>query len=142
MTKKQIPIAKSAVAYGETVYWITIFSAIFVVVGTVHSFTSTSQDLSPSYLLSSVLDGNSVKLIWMNSSLQAMPGNHWYLEHLNSGEGLTTMGIAAGVFSIIPGTAVCAFFFWQSHNRLFAVLAVFACAVTIISMMGWISIPI
>ena len=142
MKRKNVPVPGSAVAYGETVYWITIISAFLVLVGTVQSFIDTPQILSPSYMINSVLDGNSVQNIWMNSAFQAMPENHWYLFSIGSGEGLTTLGIATGVFSVIPATAIATFFFWRSNNRIFSMLSFFACVITFISMAGWISMPI
>ena len=142
MRKRDLPISAAAVAYGETVYWLTIIAAFIVILGTLLSFVSMNQILTPSYLLTAVLEGNTVNEIWINSPLQAVPQKHWYLSSLGSGEGLMTLGIATGVFSIIPATAIATLCFWHSRNRLFAALAGLACAITVISMVGWISIPI
>lgn len=142
MKKRNLPIPTSALAYGETIYWITVLSSFLVIIGIVRSFTDATQLFSPTYMLTAVLEGDPVREIWMNSALQAMPKSHWYFSSLESGEGLMVLGIATGVFSIIPATAIAALLFWRSNNRIFAILAALASLITIVSMVGWISMPI
>ncbi len=135
-----IPI--SGVVYGDIIYWGSIIASIMVIVGTVETFIADHNTISPSYLLSAVLEGKSVSTIWKGTQFGGLPNGHWYLGILPSGEGVTTLGIAFGVFVVIPAIFVSAFFLWRSHNGFFAVLALAAGAITITSMMGVIPLPL
>jgi len=135
-----IPI--SGVVYGDIIYWATIVSAIIVLVGTVETFVTDKNTIPPAYLLGSVLDGKSVAEIWKGSTFGAIPHGHWYLGILPSGEGVTTAGLAMGVFGVIPAIFVSAYFLWRSHNGFFAFLAVVSGVITITSMMGVIPLPL
>lgn len=135
-----IPIA--GVVYGDIIYWATILASILVVVGTVETFVSAENVIPPAYLLSSVLEGKSVTQIWQGSPFGAIPHGHWYLGILPTGEGLTTSGLALGVFGVIPAIFVSAYFLWRSHNAFFAILALVSGFITITSMLGVIPLPI
>lgn len=135
-----IPIA--GVVYGDIIYWATILASILVLFGTIKTFVSLENFISPSYLLTSVLDGNSVSQIWQGSALKGIPNGHWYLKILPSGEGFTTGGVALGVFGVIPAIFVCSFFLWRSHNHFFAIIAILSGIITLTSMLGIIPLPI
>ncbi len=135
-----IPI--SGVVYGDIIYWATIVAAIIVLAGTIQTFISDNNFIPPAYLLGSVLDGKSVAEIWKGSPLGAIPHGHWYLAVLSSGEGITTAGLALGVFGVIPAIFVSAYFLWRSHNGFFAILAVASGLITITSMVGVIPLPL
>ena len=135
-----IPIA--GVVYGDIIYWITILASVLVLVGTVETFISTTNSIPPAYLLSSVLEGKSVSQIWQGSPFGAIPHGHWYLDILPTGEGLSTSGLALGVFGVIPASFASAYFLWRSHNVFFAFLAVVSGLITITSMLGVIPLPI
>ena len=135
-----IPI--SGVVYGDIIYWATIIASIMVVVGTIETFITDENTIPPAYLLSSVLEGKSVVEIWKGSPFGAVPNGHWYLGILPSGEGVTTAGLAFGVFGVIPAIFVSAFFLWRSHNGFFALLALASGIITITSMLGVIPLPI
>ncbi|MEX2450103.1 MAG: hypothetical protein WD407_04540 [Rhodospirillales bacterium] len=135
-----IPI--SGVVYGDVIYWATIVASVMVVVGTVETFLTDYHVIQPGYLLQAVLEGNSISEIWEGSALKEIPRGHWYLDILPSGEGVTTAGLALGVFGVIPAIFISAFFLWRSHNVFFAFLAVVAGIITITSMLGIIPLPV
>ena len=135
-----IPI--SGVVYGDIIYWATIFASVMVLVGTVETFITDENFIPPAYLLGSVLDGKSVAEIWKGSPFGAIPHGHWYLGILPTGEGVTTAGLAFGVFGVIPAIFVSAYFLWRSHNGFFAILALASAIITITSMLGVIPLPI
>ena len=138
---KRTLIPLSGIVYGEIIYWTTTSSAIVVLFGTIKTFIEPHSALPPAYMLNAVLSGQSVTNIWMDSPMGAVPNGHWYLSILSSGEGMTTAGLALGVFSIIPGTFISSFFLWRSNNRFFARLALAAAFITITSMVGVIPLP-
>jgi hypothetical protein len=138
--RSRIPI--SGVVYGDIIYWATILASVLVLVGTVETFVSSINTIPPAYLLSSVIEGKSVAQIWQGTSFGAIPHGHWYLDILPTGEGLTTAGLALGVFGVIPGIFASAYFLWRSHNVFFAWLAVISGLITITSMIGVIPLPI
>lgn len=140
LKRSLIPIA--GVVYGDIIYWATIFASVLVVIGTVETFISTDNIIPPAYLLSSVLEGKSVAEIWKGSPFGAIPHGHWYLGILPTGEGITTSGLAFGVFGVIPAIFVSAYFLWRSHNSFFAILAIVSAFITITSMLGVIPLPL
>tara|TARA_E500000178_G_C16804204_1_gene653873 strand:- start:190 stop:624 length:435 start_codon:yes stop_codon:yes gene_type:complete len=143
MTKqKKPPVPLSGIIYGEIVYWITIFSAVIVILGTVKTFLEPDSSLPPAYILEAVLSGQSVSSIWVGTEIGGVPEAHWYFSFMSSGEGLTTAGLALGVFSIIPATIVTSLFLWRSRNEFFAGLALAAAIITVTSMTGIIPLPI
>ena len=126
--KSVIPL--SGLIYGQIIYWITLFSSVLVVIGTVVSFLEEESPLPASYLLQSVIDGKTKNEIWQNSSLASSPQILYFLNHFSYGESITMIGISLGVSSVIPATFVASYFLWKSRNPVFACIAIFAGCLT------------
>ncbi len=126
--KSVIPL--SGLIYGQIIYWITLFSSVLVVIGTVVSFLEEESPLPASYLLQSVIDGKTKNEIWQNSSLASSPKITYFFDHFNYGESITMIGISLGVSSVIPATFVASYFLWKSRNSVFACIAIIAGCLT------------
>ena len=126
--KSLIPI--SGVIYGQTIYWLTIISSLIVLLGTIVSFLEKNSPLPASYLLQSVIDGNSKTNIWAKSSVGETPTIFFFLNNLSHGESITMIGIAVGVSSVIPATLFSSYFLWKSRNPVFALIALIASVLT------------
>jgi len=127
--KPAIPLA--GVIYGDLIYWLTILATVVVICGSVLTFITTSNYIDPNYLLSAIWEGKSVEQIWTGAiSAGQVPNGHWYLNHLTTGNGITTGGIALGVFSVLPGIVGAAYVLFKQGERLFGFLAVLSAIVT------------
>lgn len=130
-----VPIA--GVVYGDMIYWGTIMAAVLTLVGEVISFVTRNNYMSPSYLLSAIWQGKSVDQIWTDG-VGGLPEGHWYLAQLGTGDGLTTAGLALGVFTVIPAIAGSAVMLVRQRQYLFAALALIAGAITTLALLGWL----
>ena len=130
------PVPISGVVYGEIIYWLTVGSSFVVLLGTIISFIETQSLVSSAYILKSVFTGKSVEEIWLGSDISQIPDIKFYLTRFNFGESITILGIAFGVFSVIPAVFCASYFLWRSRNPVFAISAVFAGIITIFSMLA------
>jgi len=134
-TEKRPPVSYAGIVYGDIIYWGTLAGAFVVLLGSVITFTTTNNYLDPSYMLSSLLDGKSVAEIWQGAEgIGAAPDGHWYLTVLGTGNGLTMLGIAMGVFSVTPAIFASAYFLFTDGDKLFATVAAVAGLITIYAM--------
>lgn len=127
----------SGLIYGGTVYWLTYAGSIITVIGSVLCFTTTSNYIDPSNLISAMWEGKSASDIWM-SSIGALPNGHWYIPHILKGDGLTEFGLAVGVFSVTPACILAGFALFKEKLVGYGIMALIAGAFTIISMLGLI----
>jgi hypothetical protein len=130
------PVPISGVVYGEIIYWLTVGSSFVVLLGTIISFVETQSLVSSAYILQSVFNGKNVEEIWLGSDISRIPDIKFYLATFNFGESITILGIAFGVFSVIPAVFCASYFLWRSRNPVFAISAVFAGIITICSMLA------
>lgn len=127
--------------YGDIVYWGTVTATIFTILGSIFSFVAKNDILSPSYVLSSIWQQQSVEQIWMGS-VGHLPHGHWYMHHLTTGNGITEFGLAFGVFIVIPAMIGSGLVLFRERSHLFASLALTAAVITTISMLGLLPLPI
>ena len=139
-TRRKPTVPISGVIYGEIIYWITCMSALVVLIGTIKSFMETDAPIEVSYLMSAILAGDSVETIWLNSSLKMVPNTSTYIALSHSGESLTVLGIALGIFSVIPAVFCSAAFLWRSRNPVFAVSAILSGIISVVALTGLVSL--
>ncbi len=130
------PVSYAGIIYGDIIYWGTLAGAFVVLLGSIITFTTTNNYIDPSYMLSALLDGKNVNEIWQNAEgIGAIPNGHWYLSVLGTGNGLTMLGIAMGVFSVTPAIFVSAFYLLKDGDKLFSGVAAVAGIITIYAML-------
>ena len=132
----------AGIVYGETVYWIVLASSLIVIIGSVLAFVTEANFASVSYWITSIWEGKSTSDVWEGSVTGSLPMNHWYLSHLATGDGLASLGISLGVFSVIPALLGPAIVLYKKKNKLFGSLAVIAAIIIIIAMVGIIPLPL
>lgn len=121
-------------AYGESVYWMTLVASLVVLIGSVVAFVSKANFIPVSYWISAVWDGKSTEDIWHGAGSTTPPG-HWYIDHLMTGDGLQALGLSIAVFSILLGMGAAAFILFRKRNMIFGAFASVAAAIIIISML-------
>lgn len=136
-------IPPSGVAYGDTIYWGTIASAVIALIGQIVTFLTPGSTISPAIMLSRIWEGRDVDGIWKGVGIERPGNEHWYLQQITTGEGLTMFGIAVGVFIVIPALLVSAWVLITREERpMFGVLAIIAALITIASFVGVIQMPV
>ena len=128
-------VPRAGIIYGDIIYWGTIAGTLIVLLGSFITFTSTSNYMDPAILLSAIWEGKSVEEIWQ-AAAGGPPDGHWYLDVLNTGNGLTAFGIAMGVFSVTPAIAVSAYVLWKDGKKFFAGIAIVAAIITMLAMLA------
>jgi hypothetical protein len=133
-----LPVARAGRAYGAIVYWGTLVGTVIALAGLAVSFTTPHHYADPNRLLAGVWSGDSVEAIWAAAE-RPQPSGHWYLLHLDAGDGWMTLGLALGVFTVIPGIlAASAILGWYHRAPFYAGLGVSAAAITGVAMTGWL----
>jgi hypothetical protein len=130
--RPEIPFA--GLVYGEIIYWGTLLGSVIAVIGSALNFVTTNNYIEPSYMLAAVWEGKSVADIWENSAAAAVPHSHYYLAHLSAGDGLTTAGLALGVFVVIPGLLAAALVMFKNKEVLYGMLGLIGALITIFAM--------
>jgi len=129
-------VPRAGVIYGDIIYWGTIVGTFFVMLGSVVTFVTTNNYIDPAYLLSAIIDGATVENIWKGAEgVNQLPNGHWYLSEVTTGNGLTMLGIAMGVFSVTPAIFAAAYVLFKEGQKLFGGIAVVAGLITIFAMM-------
>lgn len=136
--KPKPPLA--GVVYGSIIYWSVLAASVIVMISSVISYVTKADFIEPSYCISLLWQGKSVANIW-EGSVGALPRSHWYLSHLGTGDGLATLGLCLGVFSVIPALLGSAIAIFKGKNKLFGLLALIAMTIVIISMLGLTPLP-
>lgn len=131
--RPKAPVA--GIVYGEIIYWGTVLSAVIALIGSVVNFVTQSNHIRPSVLLSKIWEGNDVDKIWTNT-VGSAPDGHWYLDYLNTGDGLATFGLAFGVFIVIPAILGSAVVLYKEGSKFFGHVAVVAALITIGAMVA------
>ncbi len=136
-TEQRPEVPLSGVVYGDIIYWGTIASALIALVGQILAFVTRSNYISPSTVIAKIWHGEKVDPIWQSTVGARPDGEHWYLQHLATGDGLTMFGIALGVFVVIPAILASAWVMFTRERRpFFGILAVIAALITIVSFLG------
>ena len=128
-SKLKAPFA--GLVYGQIVYWGVMLGSLIVIVGSVVSFITRDNFVPVSYWLSSVWKGDSVSQVWQGIT-GSLPVGHWYFSHLGTGDGLTALGIALAVFSVVPALFLSSAVLFKEGDKLYGSLAL-VCGVIVLS---------
>ena len=123
----------SGIVYGDIIYWGTIAGTVVTLIGCIIIFTTTMNYVDPAHILAAVWQGQSIEEIWKVSG-GTVPNDHWYLSQLETGNGITMLGIAIGVFSVTPGIIGAAIVLFREKEPVFGWLAIVSSIITIIAM--------
>lgn len=125
-------VPRAGIVYGDTIYWGTIVGAVLTLLGQTISFVSQNHHVSTSSMLSDLWRGKKHEELW--AEVGGAPNYHWYLEHMTTGDGLTMLGLALGVFSVTPAIFGAAYVLLRERQRLFGGLAIVAALISIYAM--------
>jgi len=137
---KELGSSYSGIIYGVIVYWITIASSLIVIIGSIVAFDTQADLVSPSYWLSSLWQGETTAEIWAGLSVTP-PVDHWYLNYLGTGDGLTSFGISVGIFSVTLGMIASGIILFMENRKFLGFLALVAASVTVFAILGLVPLP-
>lgn len=109
--------------YSDIVYWSTISASLLIIISSSMALLGMTDVIEPVYLFNAIWAGESPADIWFHS-LADMPDNDWYLEHLWYGDSLVMLGIAIGVFSVIPACITAGMIFLYNGQKFFGVMGI------------------
>ena len=84
-------------------------------------------------MLTAIWEGKGVNEIW-EGAIGGTPDGHWYLSAISTGDGLTMVGLALGVFSVVPGIVGAGFYLFKEKEPVFGSLAFIAAAIIVFAM--------
>jgi len=131
----------SALIYGETIYWGTILGSLIAIIGSTIAFLWQTNVMDPGYVFTAIWEGKTNAEIW-KGGFGSLPNGHWYLSSLSSGDALAMLGLALGVFVVIPGMFGSALFLMLKEKKyLFGVLGIIGVLITLFSFLGLFTVP-
>ena len=100
-------IPKSQRIFGNTVYWVMIFSAVGAFFAPVFILANPANNvLNPNLIFGAIFAGASPEEVWSLSLTGTFPGAHFYLNHLTKADSwamiFIAIGCAFGLFGLIP----------------------------------------
>ena len=83
------------IVYGRVIFWLCVVAAVISVVGPVLSMAYPENNvLNPQHLFVTIWEGNNPEAVWQAGG--GFPGGHFWLRHLDTGDGLTQLGLVIG----------------------------------------------
>lgn len=138
-TRPQPPF--SGIIYGEIIYWGTIFGSVISIIASALAFMYASSNvMDPASSFSAIWQGQASSDIWIKV-VGAAPKGHWYLANIANGDAVTMLGMAIGVFSVIPGMFASTFFLFKNKQVLYGFLAFIGGLIVLSSALGMITVP-
>ena len=96
-------------AYGAIIYWLCIVAAVICTVGPVLAISFPRANvMDPHFLFYSIWKGGSPGEVWQEVA-DGFPGAHFWLDHLDTFDGLIQLGLVIGcssAFFALVGTSV------------------------------------
>ncbi|WP_027184296.1 hypothetical protein [Desulfovibrio inopinatus] len=132
---------KAQVAYGDSVYWICVVSALLCMIGPLVALIDVDNNvINPHYLFGAIWEGKSIEEIWMVMG-NPFPGGHFWIDNMFTGDGLTQFGLVLGGSSALPALLIAAYFYMKDKPKhpLWAGLALWVSFLIIFSLTGILS---
>ena len=130
----------SGIVYGEVAYWMALVGVIISIVGMGMYFTSETNYVNSKCLLSSLWAGKDAHTIWEECA-KNVPHSHWYLEKLNTGDGVAMLGIALSCLAAVIGVWLSFLTMLKEKERvLFVAMSFIVAAILTASALGIISL--
>ncbi|MCG8618698.1 MAG: hypothetical protein MI802_20960 [Desulfobacterales bacterium] len=139
MSTERPEMPQAALKYGAIVYWVTIVSCIICMVGPVIAVAfPTNNVLNPYMLFDAIFQGKDAATIW-NEVGGGFPGGHFYLSHLNYGDGITMLGLALGCSVALWALLVSAVEYAKEKSYTYVIMSIWVCALVALSLLGLVS---
>lgn len=127
---------KAQIVYGETVYWLCVFSAILCMIGPFVAMLNVDNNfLNPHYLFSAIWEGKDAAAVWSVAG-EEFPGGHFWMQYITSGDGLTQFGLALGGFVAAPALVLASILYLKDKEYLWFFLSLWVTFLIAVSAIG------
>lgn len=124
------------IAYGEVVYWLTIFAAILCMIGPVLAVVNIDNNvINPHFLFQAIFDGKTPEVIWEEVG-GGFPGGHFYKDNLFKGDGFSQLGLALGCSAALWALICAAVAYLKDRIYLYVILSLWVAFMVVISALG------
>ncbi|MCL2567955.1 MAG: hypothetical protein FWE12_00750 [Oscillospiraceae bacterium] len=131
-------IPKSQKIFGNTVYWVAIWSAIgafFVPIFIL--LNPTNNILNPNTLFGAIFAGASPEEVWGYSVTGSFPGAHFYIDYITKADSwamlLIAIGCGFGLFGLVPAVL---YQVKREKDWFCAILGTIIAVLTLLSVVG------
>ncbi|MCL2568262.1 MAG: hypothetical protein FWE12_02340 [Oscillospiraceae bacterium] len=133
---------KSQKIFGNTVYWVAIWSAVGAFFVPVFILANPSNNvLNPNLIFGAIFAGASPTEVWSYSTTGGFPGAHFYLDHITKADSwamlLIAIGCAFGLFGLIPAVI---YQLRKEKDWFCATLGTIIIALIVLSVLGVLSV--
>jgi hypothetical protein len=136
-SKPEPPFA--GVVYGEITYWVVLAGMLISLSGVIMILTTESNYIDSACLLNDLWAGKDPGEIWETCTGVHEEG-HWYLNKLNTGDGIAMLGIALSCLAAVMGVWLSSFALLRSREMLFFVFSVITAIILTASSTGLINV--
>jgi hypothetical protein len=96
MKKPELQQPRPQLVYGEFVYWLSIIAAMICAIAPIIALAFPKRDvLDPHFLFAAIWEGKAPSVIWQQSA-GGLPGGHFWLTNLSSGDAIIQLGLEVG----------------------------------------------
>ena len=93
---EQPKVPDPQIVYGRVIFWLCVVAASINVIGPLLSVTFPDNNLmDPQRLFTAIWQGNNPQDVWLQVG-GGFPGGHFWVRNLDTGDGLTQLGIVIG----------------------------------------------
>jgi len=98
---------KSQRIFGNTVYWVAIFSAVGAFFAPVFILANPANNvLNPNIIFGAIFTGATPAEVWSHSITGGFPGTHFYLDYITKADSwamiFVAIGCGFGLFGLVP----------------------------------------
>lgn len=128
----------SNIVAGSIIYWICLTACMFSMIGPVVSIAVPDNNIAnPYYVFDLVWEGKKSDEIWAAVTQEGKyPGPHFWVKHLNKGDGITQLGAWLGCACALPAAFFAGLAFLVRGPRLYFIIAIWASFMILFAMMG------
>lgn len=134
--KPNIPL--SNIVAGTTLYWVCIVACLLCMIGCGIVMLSAENNLADPYkIFALVWEGKNPAEVWKISGQEGrFPGAHFWVRHLDKGDGIVQLGIWIGCCCALPAVFFSGLVFLFRGPRIYFVISMWVSFMILYAMLG------
>ena len=138
---EQPKVPDPQIVYGRVIFWLCVVAASINVIGPLLSVTFPDNNLmDPQRLFTAIWQGNNPQDVWLQVG-GGFPGGHFWVRNLDTGDGLTQLGIVIGCAGAFLALLATAWAFLRTRPRAYgwALVSVIISSMVLLSAIGFVA---
>ena len=138
---EQPKVPDPQLVYGKVIFWLVVVAASINVIGPTLSITFPDNNLmNPQRVFAAIWQGNNPEDVWQVAG-GGFPGGHFWVNHLDTWDGLTQLGIVIGCAGVFLALLAAAWAFLRVRPRAYgwALVSVIASSMVLLSAVGFLA---